>query len=162
MAVVFKLYELSDRIEQINELLENGAEGLEDTLEALDMAFEEKVESILKLWRSKKLEIEAIKAEEDRLAQRRKSLERESEWLFDYVEREMIRLGREKIKSSLFTVWLQMNAPSVQVVDESIIPPEYFETPAPRLQKSKVLEAFKSGNLVPGVEIRQEKSLRVR
>lgn len=160
--MALKLYEISDHISKLNEMLENGEEGLEDTLESLDMAFEDKVESILKFWRSKKVEAEAIKAEETRLADRRKRVEKEAEWLHQYVEREMVRLGKEKIKSPLFTVSMRLNPPSVSVLDKSLIPSAYFTVSEPTLSKSKILEEYKAGNIVPGVEIRQLRSLQIR
>lgn len=163
MAVAFKLYELSASIEQVLTMMEEGAEGLEDTLDALDMAFEDKVESIIKLWRLKVSQRDAIKAEIYRLNERMNKYDREAQWLQAYVEREMKRAGKERINTPLFTIALQNNPPSVNVIDESAVPEEFWREKVERsIDKKAVLELLKDGQLVPGVEIRQEKSLRVR
>jgi len=163
MSVAFKLYELSDHISQIQTMLENGEEGLEDTLEALELSFEEKAESIIKLWHSKMAEAEVIKSEENRLADRRKRIEKEAEWLHQYVEREMKRLDRERIKSPLFTISLQKNPPSVSIFDESAIPSEYFNIKEVKsIDKRIILDQLKAGFEIPGAEIKQERRLSIR
>lgn len=163
MSVAFKLYELSDHITQVQYMLENGEEGLEDTLESLDMAFEDKVESIIKLYASKMSEAEAIKTEETRLGDRRKRVEKEAVWLHQYVEREMKRLDREKIKSPLFTIALQKNPPSVNILDESAIPQEYISFKEVKtIDKRIILDQLKAGFEVPGAEIKQERRLSIR
>ena len=54
-----------------------------------------------------------------------------------------------------------MNPPSVNVIDESIIPKKYFEYKSV-IKKKEILDAIKNGEEVPGVEIVQGKGLRIR
>lgn len=163
MAVAFKLYELSANIEQVLNMMEDGTEGLQDTLDALDMAFDDKVESIIKLWRHKTAERDAVKAEIYRLSERMNKYDRDAKWLHEYVEREMKRAGKERINTPLFTIAMQSNPPSVNVLDESAVPDEFWREKVDRsIDKKSVLELLKDGQVIPGVEIKQEKSLRVR
>lgn len=162
MSVAFKLYELSDHISQIQYMLENGEEGLEDTLESLEVSFEEKAESIIKLWRSKMAEAEAIKSEEMRLSERRKRVEKNAEWLRGYVEREMIRANRTEVKSALFKIGLRYTPARVEVLDAKVIPDAYIRvniTQSP--DKVAIKDAIQRGEDVPGCEIRQDLKLQI-
>ncbi|MMZ69582.1 hypothetical protein D1872_324470 [compost metagenome] len=70
----------------------------------------------------------------------------------------------EKVKGKLFNISLQSNPPKVVVMDEFNIPQKYFVTPqpVPQLQKKDIIEDWKQGKEIPGVQVVQEKSLRVR
>ena len=56
----------------------------------------------------------AIKAEEERLAERRKALEGRAERLKHYLEAQLMRVGKRKIEGTYATVALQDNPPRVQ------------------------------------------------
>ena len=68
------LYELTDSYQKILQLIEDGGEGLEDTLESITDAIEDKADGYGKVIKNIEAQIEAIKNEEKRLADRRKSL----------------------------------------------------------------------------------------
>ncbi|MNJ02039.1 hypothetical protein D3C73_1618510 [compost metagenome] len=76
----------------------------------------------------------------------------------------MDRLDIGKLKGPIFTVWMQANPPKVLVQDEFQVPQRFFSTPVPKpmLQKNRVIEAWKKGEDIPGVQVVQEKSLRVK
>lgn len=71
----------------------------------------------------------------------------------ELVETAMIRADVRKLEFPEFTVSLGKRPPHVIVTDESMIPPEYFATPAPVLSKSKVKEALADGEVVPGATL---------
>jgi antitoxin component of RelBE/YafQ-DinJ toxin-antitoxin module len=50
----------------------------------------------------------------------------------------------------------------VNVLDESLIPVDYFLTQDPVLSRKNLLEALKEGVNIPGVELKQSESLRIR
>jgi len=163
MAKSFTLYELSDKLTQVSEMLENGVEGLEDTLESLEGSFNDKVESIIKLWRSKCAERDIIKSEIYRLQQRADKLDREAKWLHEYVEREMKNANVTEVKSPLFKIKLGLNPPRVEVLDKSKIPEQFLRTNlSVEPDKVAIKEAIESGQEVPGVELRQDLKLKVR
>lgn len=161
----FKLYELSDQYIRVADMMEHieDADTLRDTLDSLDDAFEAKVESIVKLWRSKVAERDAIKAERYRLEQREKSLDKQADWLKRYVETHMRNMGKSEVKSSLFSIRLQNNPVAVEVLDETIVPEQYTKLHIERkLDKPAIKAAIESGEEVPGVELRQGQSLHIR
>lgn len=68
----------------------------------------------------------------------------------EVVEAAMIRADTRKLEFAEFTVSLGKRQPHVIVTDEAIIPPEYFNTPAPVLSKTEIARALKDGQTVPG------------
>src|SRR5690606_32690570 len=68
------LYELTGAYLQIQNMIEEGAEGLEDTLESLNDAIEDKAEGYGKIIRNLEAQANALREEEKRLADRRRSI----------------------------------------------------------------------------------------
>jgi hypothetical protein len=155
-----KLYELTDNYARLLEMVEAG-EDVADTLEAITDAIEVKAENTAKVIRSIEAQAKAIREEETRLADRRRSLENESGRIKQYLELELRRVGLDKVKGNIFTVSLQKNPPSCEVTDESIIPTEYIKT-VTSIDRKSILDAIKAGQAVPGAEIKISESLRIR
>jgi len=88
-------------------------------------------------------------------------LEAEVGRLKSYVESNMRAAKIDKVKGRLFTLAFQKNPPSVEVMDESLIPSDYIKT-VTSVDRKLILEALKAGQAVTGCEIRQSESLRIR
>ena len=157
-----KLYELNESFQQIQTLIEEGQEGLQDTLESIELAIEEKLENIGKVIKNLEAEASAFKEEEKRLADRRRSLENNIKHLKQYAENSMVVTGDKKIKAGLFTFAIQKNPPSVSVFNDVIVPKKYYVPVDPKLDKTKIKEDLKNGENIPGVELKQSESLRIR
>ena len=80
----------------------------------------------------------------------------------DSLEQAMLDVDMKRIKTELFTFNIQKNPPSLDVVDESKIPDAYFDPQPPKLDKKFVLMKLKEGTEIPGVQVRQGESLRIR
>src|SRR5699024_1438734 len=112
-------YDLTDNFQKVQSLIEDGGEGLQDTLESIELAIEDKLENIGKVIRNLEAEAKAFKEEEQRLADRRRSIENNIKHLKQYAENSMIVTGDKKIKAGLFTFSIQKNPPSVQIYNET-------------------------------------------
>ncbi len=159
-----KLYELTQNYNNLLELVDNPdvpTEMLEESLNSIDDEIDTKVENIAKVIKSVESDIAGLKGEEKRLADRRKSLEGRIDNLKEYVEGSMRAVGKEKIRGKAFTLGIQRNAPSVDIIDEDVIPEQYFITKK-ELSKKDILVALKKGEEVPGAAIKQTESLRIR
>jgi len=156
------LYELNKDFMQVQSMIEEGQEGLQDTLESIDLAIEDKLENIGKVIRNLDGEATALKNEEKRLADKRKSIEVNIKRLKDYSEDSLAITGKDKIKAGLFTFAMQNSAPSVKITDEQLIPKRYYNEPAPVLSKKAIGEMLKEGESVPGAELVQGRHLRIR
>ncbi|UED76077.1 siphovirus Gp157 family protein [Brevibacillus sp. DP1.3A] len=159
------LYEMADQYAAILQVItedETHSVGLADALEALKDAIEVKAENIVKMMKNIDGYMEVIRNEEKRLADRRRTLEIRRDGLKRYLEDQLGKAGLNHIKTPIFTVSLQKNAPSVQVLNESIIPSNYWVNTAPTLNKTMISELLKKGEEIPGVALHQGSSLRIR
>lgn len=156
------IYQLSGDYLQLQQMIEDGHEGLEDTLEAIEDAIESKLENTAKVIRNLETEVEAYKAEEKRIADRRKSTENTIKKLKEGVQMAMESSGKKKVKTPLFSFGIQNNPPSVNVTDDAMIPQDFYIPVDPKLDKKAILKLLKEGSEVPGVELKQTESLRIR
>lgn len=159
-----KLYELNEAFQNIQALIEDGEEGLEDTLESINLAIEDKLENIAKVIKNLEAEAKAFREEEKRLADRRRSIENNIKRLKGYAEEALKVTGNRKLKAGLFTFSIQKNPPSIIVEDEKLIPKRFFVEQEPKLDKRKLINELKERNIeeMPGVRLVQGEGLRIR
>lgn len=125
------LYEISDELQAIGfELVENGGEltpELEEAWEALEGAFEAKVERTIHVYRQLAAQAEAARAEADRLRSLASSREKAADRLKDYLLLQMQRVGVEKLDLDTAKVWRQPNGrPSITYEgDLESVPPAF-------------------------------------
>lgn len=161
---MLKLYEIADKYNGLVDLMDDPDfdEGyIAECLEMVNEDFEGKAENIVKVLKSLSAEQDAIKVEEDRLADRRKSLLVKEKSLKSYLENQMLNIGKNKIKTDLFSLNIQKNPPSLNVISEENVPDEFYIVER-KLQRTELLKAMKAGLEVEGVEIKQGESLRIR
>jgi hypothetical protein len=157
------LYELTDNYLKVLELIENGEEGLEDTLECINDAIEVKADGYARIIRNLEANVVALKTEIDRLTNRRMSIENSIDRLKENLKNAMIATGKEKIKTDLFNVTVVNNPVAVNVIDEKLIPKKYFKVETIRkLDKISLRDAIKNGEKIQGAKLMQGKGLRIR
>lgn len=159
-----KLYELAQNYMNLQELLENPEIPEEIVTQALNNVGEEledKAENIAKLIKTLEVDVKGFKEEEQRLADRRKSLENRVKGLKGYLEGAMILANKEKFKGKLFSFNIQNNPPSVEIINQNELPKEYWKIVEIE-DKTKIKEALKSGIEVPGAVLTVSRSLRIR
>jgi hypothetical protein len=158
-----KLYHLTSQYNEIFYTMDEESDfgQLEEMLSAIEEEFEVKAENIAKLIKSFDGDIEGFKAEEKRLASRRKTLENYQDRMKQYLESNMKATGKEKIKGNVFSLAMQQNPLKVVVHDEGAISEMYKEYEV-KLDKKRMLEDIKLGIEVPGVHTEQSISLRIR
>ena len=158
-----KLYELSQSYVRLQEMAEElDPQTFLDTLDSIKEGFDDKAENTAKLIRSLEADIEVLKAEEKRLAERRKTYEGKVITLKQYLQIQMEMAGIEKVKRPLVTISIRKNPPSVRVLDESLIPSEYMIPQEPKISKKDIKEALKNGEFVPGAELQSTKGLVIK
>lgn len=109
--------------------------------------------------------IEAVKAEEKRLSDMRKSAENKIEKFKKYVKENMERLDIQKIETELGNLSIAKSPISVDIIDETKIPDEYKEVVfTTKVDKKKIADNFKAnGELIEGVEIHVDNTnLRIK
>lgn len=155
------LYELTGSFTQVQQLIEEGAD-LTDTLESIEMVIEDKLEGYGKVIRNLEGDIASYKAEEKRLADRRKTIENGLKRIKDSAYENLKNTGKKSVDAGTFKFSIAKNPAAVQVVDESLIPKDFFVTPSPQLDKTALKEALKTGVEVTGASLVQGESLRIK
>ena len=157
-----KLYELARSYAELLDRAEDiDTEALVDTLASLQDAIEDKAENIAKIIKNLEADAKIIKEEEQRLAERRRSIENKVTRLKEYLQEQLEVAGLQKVKRPTITVAIQNNPPSVEIADEKLIPSE-FMIPQYKVDKKSILERLKNGEMVPGAKLVQGRGVRIR
>ena len=154
------------RLYDITEIYEN-LENIDDevavaaAMDSVDAALEEKLESTAKVIRNLEAEAEALEAEEKRLKARKTAVKNRIADIKGYVQQNLEAMGKDKVTSGIFKWSIQVNAPSVNILDESLIPDDYWKIER-KPMKTEIKKAIEAGELTEGVELVRTKSLRLR
>ena len=113
------LYELTGQFLELQEMLEDpeiDSQLLADTMEALEGEIEWKADNYAKVIRNMEGSIEAIKKEQEKLAQKKAILECSIKRLKDNLEQCMRATGKTKFKTDLFSFNIQKNGGAIPVI----------------------------------------------
>ena len=149
------LYELAGDLERINNEIIN-AEGeitpeLEAMLDGFTAALDKKAGGIIRWTLNLKGKRDALQNEIDRLTNRKRMVERLDKRLKEYVHLCMLKAGMKKLEYDTFTVAVQKNPPSVEVVDEEKISGGYKEIiRTVKIDKKRLLDDMKAGAEIDG------------
>ena len=158
-----KLYELSQRYQQVLDLIETSDEDFTeeqwDILIGIEDAFNGKVENVGKFIKSLQADVEAIKAERQRLAAREKTLGRKADWLKAYLLHALRAAGKPKVKGHVLTVSLRKAPISCEVLDADELPGDFKrEVTEVKVDRNGIIAHFKStGEILPGVRMVTDK-----
>lgn len=165
------LYELTGQFLELLEMAEDteiDVETLQDTMEGLEFEVEEKADGYAKIIKQLtaeadvlKAEADAVKAEAARILNRKIVLDNKIDRMKRNLENTMIATGKTKFKTQLFSFNIQKNTPSLEVLDETKVPKEYFVVQEPKLDRKKLLAYIKE-NPVDYATVKQTESLRIR
>lgn len=158
------LYEMSAAAKQLYELLDAGEideQTVLDTMESIGAS--EKLESYVYVQRQLEAEINAFKAEIDRMTERKKSLEKQVERMKAAQRDFMLATGQKKATAGTYTLSLRENK-SCEILDEKKIPAEYLrEIPAKtEPDKKAMLAALKDGKKIDGAELKISYSVNAK
>jgi chromosome segregation ATPase len=154
----------AEYMEQV-ELEPEMQEALEDALNNLGEDIEIKLENYAKIIKNFESDIAGLKAEEERLAKKRKAMENSIKNMKQRMTEAMIRTGKVDIKGELFKFKVQANPPAV-VMDVNYIedvPEKYLIAQDPKIDKKKLAEDLKAGVELEGVaHLEASASVRIR
>lgn len=131
-------------------------------LEALKVARDEKLENLALYIKSLEATAGAIKAEEEKLKERRETIQRKATSIKNYIASSMQYAGENKFESARCKLSFRTSK-SVEVYDEALIPREFFtETVTYKLSKSAIKEAIAGGAEVAGAAVVENKNLQIK
>lgn len=159
------LYNITNGFVQLMANEEMTEEEKELIKKELTELLQEKSENIIGFTKNLELTIEAMKTEEKRIAENRKSLEVKMEKFKEYVKECMEKMEDTKIETTLGTLSVAKNPISVEILDEDKIPNKYkTQVITTKVDKKAIADDFKAtGELIEGVNIITTKtSLRIK
>ena len=166
-----KLYELTDAYREIMDAIESGEipeEAIADTLESINVMLEDKADNIACMIKNLTAESEAIKAEEARLAERRRSKERQVERLKTYLSDTLLNSGHTKIETPRNKISFRSSESVVVDDDDKFImwAEEHFDAlltyPMPKIDKTAIKKALKDGEAVVGARIEKKQNIQIK
>lgn len=127
-----KLYELAKNFMELQLKLEatedeDSKEVIAATLESIDFDLEEKTEGILKIVKNYESDIDAIDNEIKRLRSLKENKQNNIENLKKYLLDNLVSIGKTKVETSLFKVFVKKSPPSVQIENEHNVPTNYMK-----------------------------------
>lgn len=126
-------------------------------------AISDKAEAYARIMRNKQAEAEALKAEADRLTEKRRAAEAVVERLKAALLDAMKLADTDIIPTSIGKWRKQANPWSVEVIDVDSVPAQYHIAQPDKIDKKGLLDNFKAtGEIVDGVEFRQTQGIRFR
>ena len=158
------LYELTGQFLQVNEMAANGEideETMQGTLESIECEIEVKAENYAKVIRNLESDAEMLKKEEERLYERRKTIENNIKRIKTNLENCMIAVDKKKFKTDLFSFNIQKNAPALIIDNKNSIPAEYLIQQEPKVDTVNLKKYLKE-NKADFAHLEQSESLRIR
>lgn len=156
-----QLYNIAENYTQLMEMAENGAnpDELVDALNDVQDAAEEKLNHILFVIRNMSASIDAIKAEENRLKERRVAIEKQQDSMKQYMIENMAKLDIKRVDNGVLKASYVKPKPMLNVLDDMEVPDNYkkIETKV-SLDKRQLLADLKDGQEIEGVELSQSKA----
>ena len=160
------LYDITNRYNNVAELLDNPdvpMEVVEEALSSISDEFNVKADNIARFIKDLNATAASIKEEEIRLANRRRSFENRANGLKDYLEANMRAMNIKKVKTNFFSFNIQSNPASVEILDETLIPKEFKSVePVTKIDKKALLKAVKETGEIAGVSLKTSEGLRIR
>ena len=160
-----KLYELTQSYRNLENLGEQEGLTVEMIQEALGQVEEDintKIENTCKV--IKEIEADALGIDEEikRLTVLKKQKENTAKKLKEYVEFEMNGIGLNKVEGKLFKISFRKSK-VVKVLDETKIPKEFIKVKTTEsISKTDLGKALKSGEIIEGAELVENKTLQIK
>ena len=165
MANIYELTQDYLRLLEMAEDPELDPEVIADTFEGIEGELEIKAENYAKVMKNLEGDIAALKAEEERLAKKRKAIENNIKRMKGILQEAMELTGKTKFKTDLFSFGIQKNAPSVVIdaADIRDIPEDYLKFKEPEVDKTAIKNAINAGVNFEGLaHLEVSQSLRIR
>ncbi|WP_333603925.1 siphovirus Gp157 family protein [Lactobacillus acetotolerans] len=159
------LYQLEDNLLKVIDLAESADEDnqqlFNDTIDSIKDGIVDKAVDYAHV-------IKQLQADRKELAEKiahdeaiKRSIDNNIKELKEALQDGMEMAGKEKIKGLDTSIWIQNNAPSLRHINDDLIPSGYIKQ-EPKIQSKEILKDLKNGVEIPGVELQQTKSIRIK
>ena len=164
-----KLYEISNELLQVLNAMADSEDGGDytDTLEAVQMEWEDKADNVACYIKQIQAEATAIKEEEKRLTERRKRKEKEIENLTEYLYRQMQLVGSKKLETTRNVLQIKKLPASVKLDDGfidwcKVNHADLLSYSDPTVSKTAVKALLKDGEVIKGARLESVEKLNIK
>ena len=149
-----KLYEVANDYAKLSNDDSFTQEEIQDTLDAIEGEFGDKVGNVLALIKNTQSDIEALKSESDSLLRRARIASNKVDNLKQYIVSSMESAGLKELSAGVQSVTVRAPSKKVNIVDVDKLPIELkeFETVI-KPMTMEIKHLINSGQEVPGAEI---------
>ena len=154
------LYQLNNAYAQLQQMIEEGQEGLEDTLASITGAVEEKLEAYAMVIKNIESDVEGIKSEEKRLSERRKVMENGINRMKQAIADTLQNSDQDKVKTEKFTFSFRKSM-KVEVSNVDSLPQQFIKVER-TISRSELAKALKAGEHIEGAQLVENQSLSIR
>jgi chaperonin cofactor prefoldin len=160
--MMVKLYELTNSMLGLRALDDDQA--VIDTIEGLEMQFNDKAANVIMYERDIKTDMEAIDSEITRLKARRDSMKRRLDSMRNYLRENMERAGIKRIDCPLFTITCAEGRPIAEIESIDELPDDCVRIETKIVpDKTRILQKLKDNEDVPGAKLSKSlSSIRVK
>ena len=166
------LYEMLTAYKDFLTAVENGdipEEAIADTLEGIESSIDDKIDNIVSMIKSLAAEEAAIKAEEERLAQRRKSKANLQDRLKNYLSDMLIAMGKTEFENPRHKISFRKTPGKVVFDDEKafiewavVNADNLLNYGKPTVDKTAIKTALADGVELEGVRIESGQSMTIK
>lgn len=154
------LYEITGALLELYELADEQELDVADTLNMMEGEYSDKVEAYASVIKQLATDADSLKAEIDRLTQRKRTIDGNVERMKTALMESMIASGKEKIKTTFYSVSVR-GYESVVVDDPAAIPEEFLKYSEPTVNKVELKKALKEGE-VSGAHLESKPGITIR
>lgn len=158
-----KLYELADKYKELSEREDLDPEVLQDTLDAINDALEDKADNIAAWIDDLTNAAKRKKAKANEWKESAKEDLKKADSLKHYLIQELTHAGKKKMETDRFLLSTRKNNPST-VIDDATLIPDTFKTTkeTESIDKTAIKEAIKLGEDVPGAHLQASQSITIK
>src|SRR5665647_668764 len=148
--MTISLYQLIPAYQGVMEAIESADQEemqcLVDTLESINASLEVKAEGYCKMVAMLDRHADAMEAERDRMASLMLSVRNKSKYMKERLQNGMEAMGKDEVRTEIFTIRIKNNPPAVDVHDPDKIPADFKRTTVTvAIDKAKIKAAIQSG-----------------
>lgn len=133
-----------------------------DAVEALDAQFEDKAESVACYIKNLSAFAAGLKAEEENLSTRRKTVERRVDSVKKYLSSCLATVGKDKVETEKARISFRKSV-QVQIDDEAALPADYVTTTVTtKPDKTAIKKAIQAGEDVAGASLVENRNIQIK
>lgn len=148
-----RLYEITKQLNELLEMEDIPREQIEDTINLIEEEFEGKAEMVAAYISELEADEAGMKAEIDRLSERKRVLTAKIDNLKDYLRHNMLASGKTNIKGKLFSITLGKPSPVLDVLVPVEQLPEKYRVVNFSADNAAIKAALKAGTEIKGCAI---------